>query len=319
MHNLVLKNKGFLGDALYIYTDAGEVSCACAKKHALDGRDVGVIPAPTDGKMLGCGHLVIGGIEAEPARQGIIDGKPGMGGICPHEFFLARGRQGLEITAHIPGGKTQAAQAGDGHMGEVLADALSVGKDPGKGGGDSSKTGMIGKILVDAGSKIQGSKENRSFWGKRSHGVLARFRAPCHEGGIQSEWAGFKMRIIFPCQARCFFPGKAFLCSQQIIYPDHALGGHQKPGMRFFYREMAYRVPEEILAIACKRHGRLDHKGMRHQGLMRHQAGTQPSFIVGQGYGGAVIVFGVMPHPENGHDSGINQAALGREPQNSAR
>ena len=85
--------------------------------------DIGVVAAPGHGDVVVRWDLVVGRVEGQPARAGRVHRAPRVGGVGPDELRLARRRARLQVPAHVPGRQAERAQAADGQVGEVLADA----------------------------------------------------------------------------------------------------------------------------------------------------------------------------------------------------
>ena len=71
---------------------------------------------------------LVGSRPSQPNERAAPDGDPGVRGVGAGEARLARRRDGADVAADIERRQAEAAQAGDHHMGEILADAAPRGE-----------------------------------------------------------------------------------------------------------------------------------------------------------------------------------------------
>ena len=89
-----------------------------------DRRHVGIVATMADGDVVVAGAHGVGGVELLPAHFATApDFYPGMHGVGAFEPLLALRRDGAQETRDVAGRNADAAQAGDHHVREILADA----------------------------------------------------------------------------------------------------------------------------------------------------------------------------------------------------
>ena len=96
-----------------------------ADDHAAQRTDVPVITAPRDGDVAVAGEEIVRRVSVDPAMTGTPHGEPGVRGIRADQPRLARRRQRLEVAADVARRQAERAQAGDGEVREILADAAA--------------------------------------------------------------------------------------------------------------------------------------------------------------------------------------------------
>ena len=94
------------------------------------------------------GMALVGSNSIQPAWQAAPGAHPGVHGVRPFQARLARGRVGAQEARDVAGGDADAAQAGDHHLGEVLADAVAAGEGLGRGRVDGGGVGIEVHVAV---------------------------------------------------------------------------------------------------------------------------------------------------------------------------
>ncbi len=123
--------------------------------------------------MVVAGVNGVGRIEADPsvlfARP---DGDPGVGGVGALEPLLARRRNGADISAHIGRRQSEAAQAPDHDLGEVLADAAPLRVGLGDGGRNFRRLRLVGEVAPYARHQIRTGLDDPPFARETLPGVV---------------------------------------------------------------------------------------------------------------------------------------------------
>ena len=140
---------------------------AAAQDHAADRADVAEVAAPAEQDMLVLDHDAVGWIDVDPAVLGTQPAAdPGVGLVGALAFGLARRRLGADVAGGVAGRNTDASEAADHGVGEILADAFPAGHDLGDGGGDGGDAGAKPEFGVDAFVQVQQGLQHRAAFGE---------------------------------------------------------------------------------------------------------------------------------------------------------
>ena len=142
---------------------------AGAEDDAGDGGDVEVVAADGDGDVVFGDYQGVGGIEADPAVVGAAPQiNPGVCGVGAFEARPAGRGVGADVAADIGGGETEATQAGDHDVGEVLADAAALLESLCGRRGDLRGIRIIGETGLDRAGEVEGGVGDRPT-GREAH------------------------------------------------------------------------------------------------------------------------------------------------------
>lgn len=266
---------------------------------ALERRHVAVVAAPGHSDVLVIRQLIVGRVEIHPADIGQEYREPSMRSVGADQFFLARRGQGFDVAADVACRQTVRADAADGEVGEVLADAAPVFEHV------LQRRGQRGEFRVEDEVAMNSL-----------HEVVYRFhqRAPRREGGvcisgqlrvgrderrIQRVLAGIQdfRPAVLPQDFPDRFPGRALgkielpRLAENLHFAD---SGDAKFAMRFRDREIGDLVAEKVLPDAVIRLGGRDLESCRDQVLLLAETRQQPRLVIGLADGFGIFVFGFV-------------------------
>src|SRR6185295_9078426 len=99
---------------------------ATAECDAADGRNVAVVATYGNRNMFERGRHVVGRIEVDPAQAVAVEGNPGVRGVGAGELGLARGRDGVDVAAHVARGNAKGTEGHNLQVRKILADAAAL-------------------------------------------------------------------------------------------------------------------------------------------------------------------------------------------------
>ncbi len=175
---------------------------ALGEDHALQGRDVGVVPPPGGGDVAVVDELVVRGVDVDPAAPRDPQRRPGMGDVGALQPLLPRRRVCLQVAAHVPGGQSEGAQTADGQVGEVLADAFPGHEHLVDRGGHRCRTGLVVEVGMDPLRQVDERLDHRSPAG----GTMAPHSRPSADDAATSGESSEQVDRFPAVLARCRRP-----------------------------------------------------------------------------------------------------------------
>src|SRR3954468_1581119 len=112
----------------HVHRDSQFVAAA-ADENAAQRSHVSVVTSPGRRDVTSGWEKIIGGININPAVLAAPDRRPCVRSVAANEFRFSGRWQGLEIATDVPSRETDGTQAGDHHLGKVLANSTADSKE----------------------------------------------------------------------------------------------------------------------------------------------------------------------------------------------
>src|SRR5437773_5423594 len=149
---------------------------AAAGEDAAQRADVAVVATVGDGDVVHGGQEIVCRVEVHPAELGTVHREPGVRSVRARQPFLAFQRAGAQVAAHVARGQAERAQARDGEMREVLADAAAFLHDDLQRRRDGGGDGVVFEVVEYAAVQVQRAYEEGCVFRKARAPVVAQLR-----------------------------------------------------------------------------------------------------------------------------------------------
>ena len=272
--------------------------------HATHGRHIAKVTPGGQGHIVLPGRVpanpVIGGIEIAPTlgqgQVGQVNRCPGVRSIAAAQARHTGLRLGEHIAADIAGRQTQAAQAGNENMGEILAHPLALGQRLQSRGVDHGALALVHEIGMHALHQLGGRRQQAPAWRKAGPGIG-------HKAGIQRGKGRGENEIIGSIKVGARAVTKQFahrLPAQAAAGHSTGLGTHHA-ARHHFQRRMGCLQRKEAAAVAvdigashqaCR--ARTDVELVAEQQLRPIFQGLQIRHVLGGLYPGGIVVAGAV-------------------------
>src|ERR1043166_3336336 len=160
---------------------------AASGQNSGDGTDVAKIAAVSDGDMLFRRLQIVRRIEINPAGFGTKDREPRVGSVGAKQSFLIFRGMSPQVAADVTRRQAERAQARDGEMREILADATAFFPDLLERRGNRGGRGVVDEILEDAPGQVAPAIEQRRFGGKTLARVIGQIEGGAHLRRVEDE------------------------------------------------------------------------------------------------------------------------------------